>query len=474
MPPTVVMNELLYSVENARNEFSAESISKALVSCSLYSDQDFHEARSLLIQSLGTLVADRFPSRTNSASRRAAEAYTEDILKLMSKREEQQQRTHIFASVDRNKVLDTASFMFRNDPKRTDEDVRNIVFTGIEGVRLQLTQLQEQMFQLEAAQKDFLARAPAVDYIPVAPPLSSSACKEGEKRKSNTNSPEADNSSNTGAKQNPRLRLPVGTKTVLIADSQGKRLQQRELDPEGSVRIRSYPGRGFTGDKSMSLSCLNSSHQPLKKLEIVLSRLLSSLEVPKPCQMQRCVVEELEPVIDRMKQILVNVFCFRAKGAFLDGGLCSNNPTMDLLTEMVERNLALKCAGQDGLQELPSIVVSLGTGKNPVIPVETPVDVCRPDSILGAARSASNLQKFFTILIDVCTQTEQSTVDRARAWCYSLGVPYFRLNPPLSEETQLDEQDDAKLALGLWETMVYIRERKDEFEDIARILRSAS
>lgn len=62
--------------------------------------------------------------------------------------------------------------------------------------------------------------------------------------------------------------------------------------------------------------------------------------------------------------------CFRMFGRFLDGGLISNNPTLDTLTEIEEYNLALyKTNRADEIVD-PSLVVSVGTGSIPVTEVQ--------------------------------------------------------------------------------------------------------
>ncbi len=55
------------------------------------------------------------------------------------------------------------------------------------------------------------------------------------------------------------------------------------------------------------------------------------------------------------------------------------------------------------------------------------------------------------------TEAEGRPVDRSRAWCQSLSVPFFRFSPPLSREVALDETDDEKLVSMIWETECYMR-----------------
>ena len=56
----------------------------------------------------------------------------------------------------------------------------------------------------------------------------------------------------------------------------------------------------------------------------------------------------------------------RTFGRFLDGGLIANNPTLDVLTEVHEYNLALKACGRSSEVRPASVVVSIGTGLVPL------------------------------------------------------------------------------------------------------------
>jgi calcium-independent phospholipase A2 len=57
---------------------------------------------------------------------------------------------------------------------------------------------------------------------------------------------------------------------------------------------------------------------------------------------------------------------FRPEGNFVDGGIISNNPSLDLLTEIAEYNVAKRAIGQDDEVIKPMILVSLGTGVPPL------------------------------------------------------------------------------------------------------------
>ena len=56
---------------------------------------------------------------------------------------------------------------------------------------------------------------------------------------------------------------------------------------------------------------------------------------------------------------------FRPEGSYVDGGIIANNPSLDLLTEIAEYNIAQRATGnQDEVVE-PTVLLSLGTGVPP-------------------------------------------------------------------------------------------------------------
>lgn len=65
---------------------------------------------------------------------------------------------------------------------------------------------------------------------------------------------------------------------------------------------------------------------------------------------------------------------------------------------------------------------------------------------------------------------DNQTVDRARAWCGTCGIAYLRLSPQLSLDMQLDETRDDILVNALWETMVYVRSKKEQIQQIVSML----
>ncbi|XP_077024926.1 85/88 kDa calcium-independent phospholipase A2 isoform X2 [Tamandua tetradactyla] len=162
---------------------------------------------------------------------------------------------------------------------------------------------------------------------------------------------------------------------------------------------------------------------------------------------------------------------FRPNGRFLDGGLLANNPTLDAMTEIHEYNQDLIRKGQGHTVKKLSIVVSLGTGRSPQVPV-TCVDVFRPSNPWELARTVFGAKELGKMVVDCCTDPDGRAVDRARAWCEMVGTQYFRLNPQLGTDIMLDEVSDAVLVDALWETEVYIYEHREQFHSLVQMLLS--
>ncbi|XP_030753365.1 85/88 kDa calcium-independent phospholipase A2 isoform X2 [Sitophilus oryzae] len=160
---------------------------------------------------------------------------------------------------------------------------------------------------------------------------------------------------------------------------------------------------------------------------------------------------------------------YRMFQRYLDGGLIANNPTLDALTEIHEHCLALKARNREEEACPISVVISLGTGVIPVTELKA-VDVYRPESIWDTTKVFLGLQNLGTLLVDQATASDGRVVDRARAWCSSVGVPYFRFSPQMSEEIAMDEKSDEKLCNMLWETKAYMHENTTLMRELADLL----
>uniref|UniRef100_A0A667WY68 phospholipase A2 n=1 Tax=Myripristis murdjan TaxID=586833 RepID=A0A667WY68_9TELE len=160
---------------------------------------------------------------------------------------------------------------------------------------------------------------------------------------------------------------------------------------------------------------------------------------------------------------------FRPMGRFLDGGLLANNPTLDAMTEIHQHNKALKTEGRAEEVQKLGIVVSLGTGKPPQVVVSS-VDVFRPSNPLELAKSFVGAKELGKMLVDCCTDSDGCAVDRARSWCEMTDTIYHRLSPQLSQEVMLDEVSDAVLVDMLWETQMYLYEKREILQSLAKQL----
>ncbi|XP_050771448.1 85/88 kDa calcium-independent phospholipase A2 isoform X2 [Gymnogyps californianus] len=160
---------------------------------------------------------------------------------------------------------------------------------------------------------------------------------------------------------------------------------------------------------------------------------------------------------------------FRPIGRFLDGGLLANNPTLDAMTEIHEYNKTLIKKGQRQEVRKLGLVVSLGTGKPPQVPVSS-VDVFRPSNPWELAKTVFGARELGKMVVDCCTDADGPAVDRARAWCEMTDVPYFRLSPQLHTEVMLDEVNDTVLVNALWDTQLYIYQQREQFEQLVQHL----
>ncbi|KAI0236965.1 85/88 kDa calcium-independent phospholipase A2 [Lamellibrachia satsuma] len=161
---------------------------------------------------------------------------------------------------------------------------------------------------------------------------------------------------------------------------------------------------------------------------------------------------------------------FRAFGHFLDGGLMSNNPTLDIMTEVHEHNLRLKAIGKPELERKMHVVVSLGTGKNPPQRVKA-CDIYRPEGLFDIVRVTMGAKNLGAMLLDQVTQSEGQPVRQAKAWCTMIGVPHYRFSPQLMEEVQLDCAEDSPLIAMLWDTETYLHKNAHKLKQLAELLR---
>lgn len=147
---------------------------------------------------------------------------------------------------------------------------------------------------------------------------------------------------------------------------------------------------------------------------------------------------------------------------FLDGGVMANNPTLDSLAEIFSQ------AKKDNQMISVGCVISLGTGVIPPVPLEG-VSVINPHNPAEFLRDIRALKDLAELFIDQSTCSDGQEVARAKAWCESMGTPYFRLSPPI-DNVALNETDDTKLIKMLFDTLTYTYKERETIDQAARLL----
>ncbi|BES88624.1 Phospholipase A2 [Nesidiocoris tenuis] len=160
---------------------------------------------------------------------------------------------------------------------------------------------------------------------------------------------------------------------------------------------------------------------------------------------------------------------FRAYKRFVDGGLISNNPTFDAITEIHEYNTALKLTGREDEIIPPKVIVSIGTGSIPLTEMGC-MDIFWPSGVWDAAKAYTGVMSMQAVLVDQATLADGRLIDRTRAVCSMLGIPYFRFSPTMTEEIQMDEKSDVKLCHLLWETKAAIFAQSAYVNKVAMLL----
>ncbi|XP_071479440.1 85/88 kDa calcium-independent phospholipase A2-like [Diadema antillarum] len=157
---------------------------------------------------------------------------------------------------------------------------------------------------------------------------------------------------------------------------------------------------------------------------------------------------------------------FPPMGRFLDGGLICNNPTLDALTEIHE---FYKSQGEP-VRKIGA-VISLGTGWRPPSPVGK-LEIFYPTEPAHFLQNLQGGMKLLDLMIKQVCDSDLRAVDRAKTWCHTIGVPFFRLSPELSSHVALDEKDDAKLEQMMCDTMRYITKKADEIGTLTNRINS--
>uniref|UniRef100_A0A158PRP8 phospholipase A2 n=1 Tax=Brugia pahangi TaxID=6280 RepID=A0A158PRP8_BRUPA len=143
---------------------------------------------------------------------------------------------------------------------------------------------------------------------------------------------------------------------------------------------------------------------------------------------------------------------FTPKDNFIDGGLISNNPTLDLMSDIHIYNAA--CMKKKETVHI-GCIVSLGTGRAPPEELESMRSMRWNFSMPGGlVEGAFMFQDLISLknLIGQITSSNGPCVTRARFWAHDQSIPFFRFSLSLSSHLELDETNDQVIVGFLWDT----------------------
>ena len=152
---------------------------------------------------------------------------------------------------------------------------------------------------------------------------------------------------------------------------------------------------------------------------------------------------------------------------FVDGGVMANNPTVDAMVEIFSQEEKAKLG----------LVVSIGTGVAPSAKVDN-VGILVPNlqnalkSIPKLVQTFSGLSNLLQLFIAQSTRSDGQEVSRARMWCKSLNVPYFRFSPDVEKLVDLAENDKVVLTDLMYQGALYNLGIAKEIDAVARYLLS--
>ena len=148
------------------------------------------------------------------------------------------------------------------------------------------------------------------------------------------------------------------------------------------------------------------------------------------------------------------------ENVFIDGGVMSNNPTLDGMSEMVQQLML------EGNPLKIGMVVSLGTGVVPSKP--TPgINLQRKAATL--VDDLKGLWGLVQVLVAQVTASDGQEVERAQAWCNTLKCPFFRFSAPI-KDIDLNESDNEKLIEMMFYGLIYVKRNHGKVHRLAELL----
>lgn len=75
-------------------------------------------------------------------------------------------------------------------------------------------------------------------------------------------------------------------------------------------------------------------------------------------------------------------------------------------------------------------------------------------------------------LIFQATLSEGPPVNRSRAWCSTLNIPFYRFSPRISEDFPLDCHDNKSIITMMWDTQCYIVANREKIRKLGILLKN--
>jgi len=156
---------------------------------------------------------------------------------------------------------------------------------------------------------------------------------------------------------------------------------------------------------------------------------------------------------------------------YIDGGVMANNPTLDAMVEIYAQGKREKQNVKIGL------VLSIGSGILPrneagLMEIYIPKISNILFSLLRLPWTIKNLSNLLQVFISQSTQSDGQETRRAKSWCESVEASYYRLSPPLAKVYDLAESDKAELTQLMYETHLYVLDKREEIDQVAKLLLS--
>lgn len=149
-------------------------------------------------------------------------------------------------------------------------------------------------------------------------------------------------------------------------------------------------------------------------------------------------------------------------GKFLDGGLMSNNPTLDAMTEVISNE-----------KSKLGLVLSLGSGKcdeKSLSTVDCSIPTWSLSSLLQLPHSLKGLKNLGEILLMQLTGSDGQEVERCKAWCTNMGTKYHRISPLMCTSHLLNESNTSNIIGMLYDAQLHVLKEAETIDNIAKTL----